>query len=155
MNIVVDSEFRGLIPPLTKEEYDGLAASIVADGCRDAIVLWGDVIVDGHNRYEICMAHDIPFQTVQKEFASRDDVKLWMMKNQLARRNLNDFQRIEIVSKCEDAVRERQKKGKRHQRAVQRHSLWKYFPKLKKAHRVHVMNLAQWPVCLVRLMNMP
>lgn len=27
------------------------------------------------------------------------------MKNQLSRRNLNDFQRIELVRKCEDAVK--------------------------------------------------
>lgn len=105
MQIVIDKEFQALIPPLTVEEYDGLEKSILADGCRDALVLWGDILVDGHNRYEICTTHDVPFQTVQKDFAGRDDAKLWMMRNQLARRNLNDFQRIEITHKCEGAVR--------------------------------------------------
>ena len=105
MDIVIDKEFRTLIPPLTVEEYNGLKASILADGCRDALVLWGDILVDGHNRYEICTSHDVPFKTVQREFEDRNDVKLWMMKNQLARRNLNDFQRSEIVYKCEDAVK--------------------------------------------------
>ena len=94
-----------LIPALTEDEYKGLEASIVADGCRDALVVWGDVLVDGHNRYRICTAHNVPFQTVEKDFADRDAVKLWMMRNQLSRRNLNDFQRIEIVRKCEDAVK--------------------------------------------------
>ena len=32
------------------------------------------------------------------------------MKNQLSRRNLNDFQRIEIVRKCEDTVKAQAKK---------------------------------------------
>lgn len=104
MQIIIDKEFQSLIPPLTIEEYDGLEKSILADGCRDALVLWGDILVDGHNRYEICTTHDVPFQTVQKTFADRNDAKLWMMRNQLARRNLNDFQRIEITYKCEDAV---------------------------------------------------
>ena len=104
MNIVIDREFRDLIPPLMPEEYEGLERSIVADGCRDALVLWGDILVDGHNRYEICESHGIPYKTTQKAFESRDDAKLWMMRNQLARRNLNPIQRAEIVNKCEDAV---------------------------------------------------
>lgn len=116
MQIVVDKEFHSLIPPLTAEEYNGLEASILADGCRDALVVWGNVLVDGHNRYEICTSHNVPFDTVQKDFEDRDAVKLWMMKNQLARRNLNDMQRISIVRKCEDAVEakaiERMKAGK-------------------------------------------
>lgn len=101
----IDFEFRDLIPPLTAEEYSGLEESILRDGCRDALVVWGETIVDGHNRYEICKKHDLPYQIVQKEFDDRDSVKLWMMRNQLSRRNLSDFQRIEIVRKCEDAVK--------------------------------------------------
>ena len=68
-------------------------------------MLWGDTLIDGHNRFEICTKYGIPFQIVQMDFQTRDDVKLWMMRNQIARRNLNDFQRIEIVHKCEDAVK--------------------------------------------------
>lgn len=109
MDIVIDKEFRTLIPPLTAEEYNGLEASILAEGCRDALVLWGDILVDGHNRYEICTSHDVPFKTVQREFEDRNDVKLWMMKNQLARRNLQPIQRIDIVRKCKDAVKAKAK----------------------------------------------
>lgn len=109
MQIIIDNEFRSLIPPLTPEEYNGLEESILAEGCRDALVLWGETLIDGHNRYEICTAHDVPYQTVQKDFADRNDAKLWMMHNQLARRNLNDFQRIEITHKCENAVKAKAK----------------------------------------------
>ena len=98
--MIIDKEFAELIPALTEDEYKGLEASIVADGCRDALVVWVEVLVDGHNRYRICTAHNVPFKTVEKDFADRDTVKLWMMRNQLSRRNLNDFQRIEIVRKC-------------------------------------------------------
>ncbi len=108
--MIIDKEFAELIPALTEDEYKGLEASIVADGCRDALVVWVEVLVDGHNRYRICTAHNVPFQTVEKDFADRDAVKLWMMRNQLSRRNLNDFQRIEIVRKCEDAVKADAKK---------------------------------------------
>ena len=107
MNIHIDPEFKNLIPSLTQDEYAGLEESIVNEGCRDAIVLWKDIIVDGHNRYEICVNHNVSFKTIQKEFADRDEVKLWMMRNQLSRRNLNDFQRVEITHKCEDAVKKK------------------------------------------------
>ena len=105
MKIVIDKEFKSLIPPLTDDEYKGLEESILKEGCRDALVAWGETLIDGHNRYEICTKYGIPFQTVQKNFSDRDSVKLWMMQNQLARRNLNEFQRIEITHKCEDAVK--------------------------------------------------
>jgi hypothetical protein len=38
---------------LTPGEHDALERSLSAKGCRDALVLWGDVLVNGHNRYGI------------------------------------------------------------------------------------------------------
>lgn len=105
----IDEEFAGLIPPLTEEEYRGLETSILAEGCRDALVVWNDVLVDGHNRYKICTAHGVPYKTAQKDFADRNEVLLWMLNNQLGRRNLNDFQRVEMVRKCENAVKAKAK----------------------------------------------
>ena len=70
----IDAEFQSLIPPLTFEEKKMLEESILNEGCRDAIVLWGDTIIDGHNRYEICTKHEIPFETVNREFESRNEV---------------------------------------------------------------------------------
>ena len=58
-----DEEFKHLIRPLLRKEYLQLEQNLLADGCRDPIVVWHDVIVDGHNRYEICMRHGIPFDT--------------------------------------------------------------------------------------------
>ena len=101
----IDREFADLIPPLTEEEYKGLEQSILAEGCRDALVIWNDTLVDGHNRYRICTEHNIAYLTVTKDFEDRNAAMLWMMNNQLSRRNLNDFQRVEIVRKCENAVK--------------------------------------------------
>ena len=80
MNIVVNEELKAYIDPLTPDEYDALERSILAEGCRDALVLWGDLLVDGHNRYGICHKHGLPFQTVQsKLFQTMEDVHLWMI----------------------------------------------------------------------------
>lgn len=105
MNLTIDPEFKNLIPPLTSEEYAGLEESILAEGCRDSLIAWHGILVDGHNRYEICEKYGLPFNVTETDFESRDAVKLWMMKNQLARRNLNDFQRAEIVYAVSDAVK--------------------------------------------------
>lgn len=103
--IIIDPEFAALIPPLTDDEFERLEKSIIAEGCRDALVLWSNILIDGHNRYKICKKHNIEFRTIQREFKDRDDVLVWIMQNQLSRRNLSDFQRVELVRKCEDAVK--------------------------------------------------
>ena len=71
VNIIVDDEFKKLIPPLTAEERKGLEESILKEGCRDSLILWNNTLIDGHNRYEICTKHNIPFKTIQKDFKSR------------------------------------------------------------------------------------
>ncbi|CAM3842666.1 plasmid replication/partition related protein [Roseateles saccharophilus] len=94
MDIVVNEELKAYIDPLTPEEYEALERSILAEGCRDALVLWGDVLVDGHNRYGICRKHGLSFQTVQNpRFKSFEDVHLWMIDQHLGRRSVSDFQR--------------------------------------------------------------
>lgn len=94
MEIRVDEGLRAYIDPLTEDEHAALERSLLAEGCRDALVLWGDLLIDGHNRYAICVKHNIPFQTIQHpHFKSMDDVHLWMIENHLGRRSVSDFQR--------------------------------------------------------------
>ena len=103
--LTVDPEFRDLIPPLNEEELKLLEASLVADGCESPLIVWNGVIVDGHNRYAICRKHEIPFAIQEKDFSSRDEAMLWMLRNQLGRRNLNNYQRVELVLKFEPLVK--------------------------------------------------
>jgi hypothetical protein len=86
--IRIDPEFRAYIPALAEEERGQLELNIVADGCRDPLIVWGDILIDGHNRFEICTRLGLPFQTVQKDFADRDAALDWMDAHQLGRRNL-------------------------------------------------------------------
>ena len=92
--IIIDEQFRSLLPALDKDTYARLEENLLLNGCRDALVIWkGEgILIDGHNRYEICMKHDIPFNTVEKEFATREDVLIWIISTQVARRNLSPIQ---------------------------------------------------------------
>jgi hypothetical protein len=94
MNIVVLPELEAYIDPLTADEEASLERSLLAEGCRDALILWGDILVDGHNRYRLCRRHGLPFQTLQHpHIRSMEDVHLWMIEQHLGRRSLSDFQR--------------------------------------------------------------
>lgn len=90
MDLQVDSQFRGWLPSLSNEERAALEKSILEDGCRDALVIWAghNIIVDGHNRYDICQRHHVPFGTYEMEFANRDAVIDWIERTQMGRRNL-------------------------------------------------------------------
>lgn len=92
-----DDEFRHLIRPLRRREYTQLEQNILSDGCRDPIVVWNDVIVDGHNRYEICVRHGISFETKDMEFECREAAIAWICANQLGRRNITEETRKFLI----------------------------------------------------------
>lgn len=108
MQITVNEELKAYIDPLTPDEHAALERSILAEGCRDALVLWGEVLVDGHNRYGICQKHGLPFQTVQNTgFQSMADVHLWMIDQHLGRRSVSDFQRGVLALRKREILAER------------------------------------------------
>ena len=105
MDLKIDPEFAGKIPPLTDEEFRQLEENILTDGrVINPLIIWNGVIVDGHNRYRIVQAHpEIPYDTFDKEFPDRFAVIAWICKNQLGRRNLTPEQRKYLVGKQYEA----------------------------------------------------
>jgi 16S rRNA G966 N2-methylase RsmD len=183
-NIQIDPEFKSLIPPLAPEEYAQLEANLIADGCRDPIVVWAvppdesefeewnltekyisdedllfnahryheeaeilgrhgkfvfiktrspndeycrdwfeqwylavesdddpgvfegeEVLIDGHNRFEICTKHKIPFETVPLVFETRTAAMLWMIDNQKGRRNVSDYDKGLLAMRRQELLR--------------------------------------------------
>jgi len=115
MGLIIDTEFHSLIPPLSSEECAGLEASILAEGCRDAVLVWlydsQLLIVDGHNRYEICTKHNLPYETRTMFFDSRELAKEWIIRNQFSRRNLSLFQRSELALQLKPLIEVRAKEN--------------------------------------------
>lgn len=87
-DIIIDKEFAELCGPLTQDQKEGLEALLLAEGCRDQLILWGDILVDGHNRYELCQAHKLPFKVKRVRFADRQEAINWIIDNQRGRRNI-------------------------------------------------------------------
>jgi len=120
--ITIDPEFQALIPPLSAEERAQLEANLLADGCRDPLVVWRAretdqerdiaatyVLIDGHNRYEICTRNGVDFDTQEIDFDSRDDAILWIVRNQFGRRNLSDYVRAQLALRVKPLVEARAK----------------------------------------------
>lgn len=124
-DLVVDKEFDGLLPVLTLEESERLEQSILKNGMLDPIKVWEEpgtgryVIIDGHNRYRILKKHNISLKYWEDykimyadELQNRDEVKQWMLEQQLGRRNLSEAERYEIVQKFKSVF---EKKAKENQ----------------------------------------
>ena len=102
-----DPDFQSLIPPLSQEAYEELELNIVCNGCREPIKVWGDYIIDGHNRYKICHEYDIAFTTEEVELKSKDDVISWICINLIENRDLPENYRRYLIGKqyyCEKVV---------------------------------------------------
>jgi N6-adenosine-specific RNA methylase IME4 len=105
----INPVFRDLIQSLTADEFKQLEDNVLAEGIRDAIVVWNDTIVDGHNRYELAQKHSLQFDLHEVDFNSQDEAVLWIIDNQLGRRNLTDFVKLELQQKRADVLYERGK----------------------------------------------
>lgn len=122
-DLVIDEEFEKLLPVLTLEESEKLENNILQYGMLDPIKIWQDpdtgewIIIDGHNRYNILKKHNIDWHywqdyKIMAELETREDVKQWMLEQQLGRRNLSDAEKYEIVQKFKSVF---QKKAKENQ----------------------------------------
>jgi hypothetical protein len=96
-SLTILKEIKDYILPLSDEEFFNLEKSILLEGCRDPLIAWKKkndqlVLVDGHNRYKICKKNNIPFKVKKIDFKDIEEVKIWMVENQMGRRNLTPDQ---------------------------------------------------------------
>lgn len=122
-DLVVDKEFDELLPVLSPDELDQLEQSILTYGLMDPIKVWEEpesgryIIIDGHNRYRVMKKNNLECEywnirvIPECDLPTREDVKRWMLNQQLGRRNLTDAERYEIVQKFQDVFKEKGKKN--------------------------------------------
>lgn len=123
-DLVIDKEFEELLPKLTPDEFDKLEKGILKNGLLDPIKIWQDpdteqwLVIDGHNRYKILKKNNIELRywcdykiLHEGELATREDVKQWMLEQQLGRRNLSEAERYEIVQKFKTVIQQKAKEN--------------------------------------------
>ncbi len=116
----IDPEFQELIPAMEPQQLDQLRENILRDGVRDPIVIWEEesTIIDGMHRYQIALEHDVQVPLKLLHFDSREDVKEWMIKNQLGRRNCKPIQQSDLRKKLVE-LRKKEQPQKTQQQVIE------------------------------------
>ena len=122
--ITTIDELDQFLPKLEEEEINNLKKDIKTNGVRDPLVLWKTteneqeqhILLDGHNRYRILkQLHKDEAPAIYIELKDRTAAKKWMLNNQLSRRNLDVFTRVQLALQFEDEIKReaaaRKKKG--------------------------------------------
>lgn len=122
-DLVIDKEFEELLPVLTMEESERLEQGILQNGLLDPIKVWEEpgtgryIIIDGHNRYRILKKNGMTLNSwnykiiYASELKNREEVKRWMLEQQLGRRNLSETEKYEIVQKFKSVFEKRAKQN--------------------------------------------
>ena len=113
--MIIDQEFKDLIPPLSADEFKQLEENILRDGIRDSVTYWdnnGDhILIDGHNRWEIAQKHNLPINERRMTFNSLDEVIQWIILNQFGRRNLSAYDRSILALKLKPVIAQQAKQN--------------------------------------------
>jgi hypothetical protein len=107
-NIIILDELRDLIPPLLESEFLALKDNLLKHGCKDPLKIWQTtnrilnregnldeqiyILIDGHNRFQLCTELQIPFNIQIDNFESLKEVRYFMIDFQLSRRNITPQQ---------------------------------------------------------------
>ena len=101
--------YANLFPMLQGAELDTLREDVRRNGVREPIVMLGDAILDGRNRY-MC-ARDLGMAYPVREFDG-DDPLAFVISANLVRRHLSESQRASIAARLETMERGRPAAGK-------------------------------------------
>lgn len=109
MSIIIDEEFKNLIPPLSADEYAQLEENCRTEGIRDALIVWetpngSKVLVDGHNRFRIAAKYGLHWNEKTMQFKGRDEARAWIIRNQFGRRNLSAYDRSVLALKLKPII---------------------------------------------------
>ncbi len=106
--LIIDPEFRDKIPPLTEDEFTLLEENILTDGAVfSPLIVWDNIILDGHNRYEIIQRHpELTYAVHKVSFANRYEAISWICKHQLGRRNLTPQQKKYLIGQRYEAEKQ-------------------------------------------------
>jgi len=111
MILSVSSDYDKLVPPLSSEEYHSLKESIKESGLWIPIICNSEgVILDGHHRFRVCIELKLQTKYAVREFENKLLEKKFVIECNLKRRQLNDFQKVQLGIPLLEIERELAKK---------------------------------------------
>lgn len=103
--MIIDKEFQSLMPLLQKEEREKLEENIKKEGVRESLIIWNDILIDGYNRKEIADKLKIKYKIKRIKLKDRPEAILWIINNQLGRRNLSSYDRTRLALKYKEILK--------------------------------------------------
>lgn len=104
----IDAEFKKLMPRPDESELKILKQSLMRDGVLTPLIVaklptGKPILIDGHTRWSIIRTHpSLKYRIKEMKFPSRRAAKLWVLDNQLSRRNLSKIEKVCIALEFED-----------------------------------------------------
>ena len=77
IGFIIDDEIKSHIPPLREDEFRGLEELILREGCRHPIIVWEGILLDGHNRFDICERNGITYEVEEIDLPDREAAIAW------------------------------------------------------------------------------
>lgn len=106
-------QLKTVLPVLNKVEREYLKTSLLNEGQQQPIITCqidgtdGVFILDGHNRYELLTELNIEpkFSSDPRTFKCKEDAMVWIIDNQITRRNVPQYVRAALVLKKKDFLK--------------------------------------------------
>lgn len=116
MNISLElcAEFQRISIPCGSDQQEQLKEDIVRNGCHDPIVIWNNVIIDGHKRYEICKAEEIEFSVRSMSFSNKEEAICWVCRQRITQVSDTSIARRYLVGMLYENERKLYRSGKYH-----------------------------------------
>lgn len=103
--LTIDNEFRRLFFNKSNEKIKKLKTSILSNGCINPLRVWNNILLDGYDRYEICINYNIPFEICEIDFNNRSEAIEWICVNQLKRKDLTLKMKAYLIGKLFETQR--------------------------------------------------
>jgi len=112
-------ELKSYLPFSNEKVFNNLKSNIRKNGVNDSIVYYeteqGDkLVIEGHTRIRASIEigkKEIPSKKTTEKFKSLDEIKLWMVKNQLSRRNLSTVEKVMLAYNSKETIEKIAKKN--------------------------------------------
>ena len=109
--IINNEELFKEIPEVNPVQKEYLEDNIKSNGCLIPIKVWGDFIIDGRARYDICVKNKIEFKVEKVKAKDKKEARYLIIKSILEKKwinriNINQFTKIKILNEYIDEIKE-------------------------------------------------
>lgn len=81
--LIADRAFVSLSIPFQQGQQNEFEKSLMREGCKEPIIVWNGVIIDGHKRYRFCCDEGIEYSVEEKKFSSEEEAISWVCRKHI------------------------------------------------------------------------